>query len=501
MRACSDHGWAVSRAALTAVLGLTLLGSCPSPAAAQPGSPLLPAVPVLVVETRPDINRGLDPVRPVFLRPGRSASRLPTITVDSDIAFQRVLGFGGTMTDTSAWLIHQQLPPGTRDLLMQALFSTKVGIGLRFLRIPVGGSDFTVEGTPYTYDDQPPGQTDPDLAGFSIGHDLRYIIPTLRQALQIDPSIGLFATPWSAPAWMKSDDSFSNRPVGTGTLQPNYFATYAQYFVKFLQAYRAAGIPVGALSVQNEPTAPTFPGQEMDAQDEGTFISSDLVPALNAAGLGSVRIWGWDSGGERDYPEQLLSGPSAADLAGIAWHCYGGLADMLRLADEYPEVDQIISECSPGIIPYSPGEALIDSVRHGAAVAALFNLALDPQGGPVATGNPNCPNCTGLVTISEATHTVQPNLDYYEVGQLSKFVAPGALRIASTRLVTDFANSGGYGTSAGVDDVAFRNPDGGLVVVAHNSGDWTRFRLSWDHRSLAYTMAPDATVTFTWYPR
>jgi glucosylceramidase len=164
-------------------------------------------------------------------------------------------------------------------------------------------------------------------------------------------------------------------------------------------------------------------------------------------------------------------------------------------------LDQIVSECSPGIIPYTAGEALISSLRNWASAAALWNLALDPNGGPVQQPNSGCRGCTGVVTISEQTHTVSYGLNYYQLGQISKFVQPGAVRIAASALAIDFRDPTGlYGVTPGLDDVAFRNPDGSTVLVAYNnnSESWIRFAVTAHGRWFQAAIPPGAMTTFEW---
>jgi glucosylceramidase len=186
-------------------------------------------------------------------------------------------------------------------------------------------------------------------------------------------------------------------------------------------------------------------------------------------------------------------------LSGIAWHCYGGLGGLAALAQAYPTVDQIVSECSPGIIPYAPAEVGISATRNGATAVALWNLALDPAGGPVQRPNYGCSGCTGVITVNEVTHTATLGANFYQFGQLSKFVAPGAVRIGSERFVSDYQLPTGYGVTPGLDDVAFVNPDGSKVLIAYNNSTGPiRFAVDWHRRSFGYTLPTRATVTFTW---
>ncbi len=221
-----------------------------------------------------------------------STGGVPVITVNDSVRYQQVNGFGAAMTDSSAWLLYTKLSPAARSVVIDNLFGAQ-GIHLNFLRVPMGASDFTTTGVPYTYDDMPGGESDPTLANFSIAHDLAYIIPTLKQALAVNSQTQILANPWSPPAWMKANDALDNLS-GAGTILAADYSKLAQYFVKFILAYAAQGVSVQDITPQNEPWVPArYPGAEMQPNDETGFISQDLAPALQAAGL-STRIYGWD---------------------------------------------------------------------------------------------------------------------------------------------------------------------------------------------------------------
>ncbi len=197
---------------------------------------------------------------------------------------------------------------------------------------------------------------------------------------------------------------------------------------------------------------------------------------------------------------QLLHTAARRTLNGIALHCYGGLGSASAFHQEYPLLEQIVSECSPGIIPYSAAEAAISATRNWASVAALWNLALDPANGPVQAPNSGCHGCTGVVTISEQAHRAYLGANYYQLGQLSKYVQPGAVRIASDRFASDFRTPrGAYGVTPGLDDVAFLNPDSSKVLVAYNTSPRRiRFGVTWHRLAVRYALAPGATATFIW---
>jgi glucosylceramidase len=478
---------AVAPVAVVAVLGV----ACNAAAATGPGPT------VQVTATSDDLGWHLTRLRDVrFTTAQPRAAR--TIDVDDSVRYQRFEGVGGAMTDSSAWLIYDELAPATRDRLMDALFGAD-GIRLNFLRVPIGASDFTATGTPYTYDDLPAGHTDPTLAHFSIAHDLPYIVPALREAIASNPHLQTLAEAWSPPAWMKTNGALDNLH-NRGRLRSSALQPFALYLARFLTTYRHLGIRVDAITPQNEPQAPTaFPGLNLSSTAEARFIVHQLVPALDAAGV-HPKIYGLDRGALYDYAQSLVTGPAREDLTGLAWHCYGGPAYIEALHLLAPQLDEIVSECSPGLAAYEPSEAMIGSLRAWASTVGLWNLALDPAGGPVQQPNRGCPRCTGIVTIDEQTHAVTYGLNYYQLGQVSKFVSPGAVRIASTSFVTNFRTPDGvYGATPGLDDVAFANPDGSIALVAYNSsGSRLRFVVAADGRAFRYALPPRTTATFVW---
>jgi glucosylceramidase len=460
-----------------------------------------PSHAVQVWLTTHDLRRALSAMPP--LRFSATVPRHPLIRVNSSVRYQRIIGFGAAMTDSSAWLLYDELQPPAQTTVMQDLFGAS-GIHLDFVRIPIGASDFTATTVPYSYDDIPAAQTDPLLQGFSVSHDDAYVIPALRLMLRIDPQIWTLASPWTAPPWMKANDAFDDS-LGMGALLPADYQPFADYFVRFIQAYEANGISIDAITPENEPNSQAaFPAMYLNEPAEQNFISQFLAPSLAAAGL-HPRIYGLDGGLDSadlnlTYTQALLSGPAQSALSGIAWHCYGGMQSMSALHNAFPNVEQILTECSPGIIPESPVEVAIDATRNWASAAALWNLALDPTGGPVQPPDSGCQRCSGLVTISEQTHEATLRLSYYQFGQVSKFVQPGAVRIATPRFVSDFrTTTGAYGVTPGLDDVAFLNPDNTKVLIVYNSSPTAiGFSIAWRGKYVNYTLPRFGAATLKW---
>ncbi|HEY2006916.1 MAG TPA: glycoside hydrolase family 30 beta sandwich domain-containing protein [Solirubrobacteraceae bacterium] len=483
---------------VAAVVGV--LGSAGAASARRIPRPSGPAV--QVVQTSANPGQGLTTL-PALRFSSHRARTGPLITVDSGVRYQRFRGAGGALTDSSAWLIGTQLHPGTRAWLLRQLFGPG-GINLNLIRLPIGASDFTAGRAPYSYDELPPGQSDPGLAHFSIGHDRTYILPVLRQALALAERPFILASLWSPPGWMKSNDSLSNM-ADTGSLLPADYGALAQYFVRFLQAYRRAGVPIQAITPQNEPgQQTTYPGLAETESDEAAFVGGDLAPALRGAGL-STRIFGFDSNwaGEAPFASALLNSPAGPALSGFATHCYYGAPS--AMADVHamrPGLEEIESECATGELNFPVPELEIASLREWATGVELWNLALNPRGGPVQPPNYGCFGCRGIVSIDPHTQRVRLSRTYYELGQLSRFVAPGAVRIASNNFV-DYAYPflGADFASPGLDDVAFRNPNGSEALVTYNGGSKpATFSVREGRDTFTATLPVAAMTTFTWRP-
>jgi glucosylceramidase len=469
-----------------------------------------PSLAVTVVQTDAGLSQAMTP------QTGLAVSTIqpqgvPLIDADDRVRYQQFAGAGAALTDSSAWLIGAELSPTSRASLLDAVFGSagsQNGLGvpaihLNFLRVAIGASGAMTVSPPYSYDDLPAGQSDPTLSHFSIAHDLAYTIPTLQQALSVNPQLQILANPWSAPAWMKSNDSLDN-PNGRGTLLSSDYGPFANYFVKFIQAYQAAGVPIDAITPENEPSSgqvsTAYPGMTLPEDNEAEFIAHDLSPALQAAGL-HTKVYGndlsWDS---LSYATGLTSGQAAGDLSGMAWHCYfGPPTAMNELHQDASGLDQIVDECSPEIRGFGTPEFLISSLRNWASVVSVWALALDPNGGPIQPGN-DCPGCTGPITINEQTGSVTFRPEYYQLGQVSAFVQPGAWRIDSQSAATYGVNSSDIETvTSGLDDVAFLNPDGSKVLVAYNnSAAPISFAVDANGSYFTYTIPAWAMTTFVW---
>jgi glucosylceramidase len=432
----------------------------------------------------------------------------PTISIDPAHSFQRIEGLGASITDSSAHLLARS---PYRDAIMRSLFDPRTGLGLSYLRQPMGASDF-VAGPHYTYDDVPTGQTDYALRHFSIAHDRAEILPLLRQARALNPALKIMATPWSPPAWMKTNDSLVG---GRFKDDPRVYRAYARYFVRFVQEYKRAGVPIDAITLQNEPQnrAPSgYPGMDLRDDEEARLVVA-VGRELRRAGL-HTKILGYDhnwslhpndvgppdDAANPEYARSLLSNPDARNyLTGTAFHCYSGDPERQSLLhDRFPQKDIYFTECSgtlsgdpattfPDTLHWHTRFLTVGAVRNWAKTVITWNLALDPAGGPHKGG---CDTCIGVVTVDPATGQATPTADYYVLGHVTRFIRPGAVRIGST-------------VAGNAWNVAFRNPDGTIVLVVVND-DWgttaQSFNVSGAGAPFSYTLPAGAVATFVLRP-
>jgi len=486
------------RRAILAVLALVCIAA---PAAA--------ATSAHVWITTPDGSMKMSDRGSVAFAPGGSDEL--TATIDPSRTYQRMDGFGASITDSSAHVLYR-LDSRHRAAAMRDLFGADK---LSFLRQPMGASDF-VEGPHYTYDDMPAGETDYGMHHFSIQHDRKQILPLLRTALSLNPQLKVIGSPWSPPAWMKTNGSL----IGGRLIDdPKIYAAYAKYFVKFVQGYEGAGVPVYAVTVQNEPQNRNpngYPGMDLPVAQEAKLIVA-IGQAFDAAGI-DTKILGYDHNWtehpndiantppgedpETEYPTDLLNSQAGDWVAGTAFHCYSG--DPSRQTDlhrAFPDKGIWFTECSGSHGPTDPpAQVFSDTLkwhtrnlvlgvtRNWGKTVVNWNLALDPDGGP---HNGGCDTCTGVITVGPGQEVTR-DAEYYTLGHLARFVRQGAQRIAST----SFGTTGWNGQ---IMDAAFRNADGSIALVAHNENDDPRtFTVAQGGQSFTYTLPGGALATFTW---
>ena len=401
--------------------------------------------------------------------------------------YQTIDGFGFALTGGSAQLIeHMDAEP--RAALLKQLFSTEGdGIGVSYLRVSVGASDMNDH--VYSYDDLPEGQTDPKMEKFSIEPDRADVIPVLKQILAINPKIKILASPWSAPLWMKTTGVARG-----GVLKPEYFEAYATYLVKYIQAMKAEGITIDALTVQNEPlNEKNTPSMLMLESELADFIENNLGPAFQKAGI-KTRIVLYDHNLDHPaYPLSILKDPKANRYVdGTGFHLYGGtVAAFDQVHDAFPKknlyfTEQSITEHREGAplnVAKPVAWVVIGATRHWSRNVLLWNLAADPQFGP-HTNDGGCTGCQGAITIDG--NKVKLNLAYYTIAHASKFVPDGSVRIGST-------------SADAIPNVAFTTPDGKTVLlVANDSTSDRSFDVRFRGKVFKSSLVAGSVATFVW---
>lgn len=404
------------------------------------------------------------------------------IRLNPNLKFQQILGFGGAFTDATCFTFNR-LDRDARERLFHDLFHPSE-MGLSTGRVCVGSSDYSTK--LYSYDD---GEADTELTRFSIEHDRAYILPILREARRANPDLFLFSTPWSPPGWMK----FNNSMLG-GSMRNHYFPVYAQYYLKFLQAYAAEGVPVQALTCQNELDTDQdgrMPACIWPQEYEIQFIREHLGPLLEKTGV-KTKIWILD----HNYN---LWGRAICTLAddelrqyanSVAWHGYYGTPDMMsKVQEAYPEVEMHWTEggpdyTDPGYLTdwCKWGGTFSDALRNWCRSITAWNLALDEQGRPNIGPFP----CGGVVTIHSQTREITRSGQYWAFAHYSRVIRRGARRFDSQSPVADLHH------------VALENPDGEQLLVVTNNGPARTIELRLENMAASVSLKPNSLTTLVW---
>lgn len=443
----------------------------------------------------------------------RNNGRGSTIVVNDLQNMQPVDGFGFALTGGSAELL-MKMSSGERAKILKELFAwDDKNIGVSYLRLSIGASD--LNSFVFSYDDLKKGETDFELNKFSLAQDNNDVIPVMKEILAINPDIKILGSPWSAPAWMKT-----NNDVRGGRLKQECYSVYALYFVKYIQAMKNAGISIDAITIQNEPVnSRNTPSMTWFENEQAEFIKNNLGPAFEKAGI-KTRIILFDHNGDRpDFPLSLLNDPEVAKYAdGSGFHNYvGDVATALSLMHSArPDknlyfTEQMVVERpgSPEINIVNPVKNLIlRTTQNWSRNVILWNLAADPLNDP-HTDNGGCSMCQGAITIDG--DTVTRNIAYYTVAHASKFVRPGSLRIASTNrgdktvgLYEDEQRPGVFRTAINenmeiMPNVAFRTPEGKIVlIVVNDTFSANSFTIQWNGKFAGIRLKPGAVGTFIW---
>lgn len=436
----------------------------------------------------------------------------PAIVIDPGLRMQTIDGFGFALTGGSAELLMKMSREARANTLRQIFGTAGDSLGVSYLRLSIGASD--MNRFVYSYDDLPPGETDFDLERFDLGHDRDAVLPVLKEVLAIAPAIHLLGSPWSAPAWMKT-----NHDVRGGSLKEDCYSAYALYLVKYVQEMKKEGVAIDAITIQNEPlNSKNTPSMRWRLDQQLVFLRDHLYPAFRKAGL-RTKVILFDHNLDRpDYPLALLSDPVISQFAdGAGFHHYGGdMSAMSKLHQARPDkniyfTEQMITERpgSPTIgIAAAVKRMIIDTTRNWSRNVLLWNLAADQNYGP-HTGNGGCPVCQGAITIDG--DAVSRNLAYYTIAHASKFVRPGSVRIGSTKrgdqtvALTEDEEQPGLKRMAVIENtqilpnVAFRTPEGRIVlVVANDTAAVSSFAVQYGGQTAAIRLNPGSAGTFVW---
>ena len=381
------------------------------------------------------------------------------VSIDDGTEYQVMEGFGAALTGSSAYVIQTHLEEAEQDQLLQDLFDAENGIGISFIRLTIGASDFSL--SDFTYNDLSVSQSDVPQDNFDLSIEDEYLIPLLQKIIAINPDIKIMATPWSAPAWMKENESLKNG----GHLKNDLQESYATYFVKYIQAMAAKNIPIHSVTIQNEPLyAAPYVSMEMSAEEQKVFIRDYLGPQFEVNNIATKVIiydHNWDN---VNYSLSILNDATAKDyIEGTAFHCYAGdVSAMSQVHNVHPNRGIYFTECSGGDfapdyasnLSWNTENLIVGATRNWSKTVLFWNLALDENSGPQ---NGGCQDCRGVVTINSVTKAITKNEEYVLLGHISKFVKPGAKRIETP-------NTRGQEIS----QAAFKNADGSIVVVAFN---------------------------------
>ena len=408
------------------------------------------------------------------------------ITIDTVITYQTMDGFGYTLTGGSAQHIHQMSDEARANLLQELFGTDTISIGVSYLRVSIGASD--LDEAPFSYDDLKEGETDKELTHFSLAHDTIDVVPVLKEILSIVPNIKILGSPWSPPIWMKD-----NKDTRGGSLLPEYYDSYAQYFVKYIQAMEKEGIPIDAVTIQNEPLHPgNNPSLLMLPEQQAEFIKNHLGPAFKESQL-KTKIIIYDHNADRpDYPITILDDKDAAQyIDGSAFHLYGGKIQALsKVHEAHPDKHLYFTEQwvgAPGNfaneMSWHTENLIIGAPRNWCKNVLEWNLAADEHQDP-HTDRGGCDRCLGAVTITGDKVTREPA--YYIIAQASKFVRPGAIRVASN-------------LPEAVPNVAYKNTDGSYVAIVQNtSKEEKSISVVLHNKEVAISLKAGAIGTLVW---
>lgn len=446
----------------------------------------------ITTTTASSVVQGLAPADSAVFSSDTSAPLTP-IVVNDKLCYQQWEGAGASLTDAAAWLIDSVVKPGLRDSVMTALFDRDKGIGVSYLRNPMGSSDLTV--ARYTYDDNPADRDDSTLPHFSIDHDRADVLPLTKQARRLNPALTLQMNAWSPPAWMKSNNS-----LVMGEILPAYYGHHANYYVKTIRAYEAESVHVNYVTLNNEPSccdSIDYPSVSvMGADAMHTMLTGFWLPAFARESL-TTKILLLDFNPDHvSLVEPFLPDPQIQNspyIGGVAFHGYGGSTTVQTDVYDQYHYNIFFTEWSGFTEGQAQQEAdmqkIVSVIRNYAKSFVKWPVATDEDFGPHVGG---CDGCRGLIKVwrydAQKRGTIDFRIDYYDLGHITKFVANGAWRIFST-YYTQLLN------------VAFVNPDKSIALLVFNDTLADRqIKVVWAGQAFSYTVPSKASITFQWTP-
>lgn len=407
------------------------------------------------------------------------------IYVNEKVQFQNIAGFGYTLTGGSAQLLFQ-LSEQKRKAILKELFGRGPNdLQVSYLRISMGASD--LDAAVFSYDDLPIGQEDVLLKKMSLKNDQQYLIPILKEIKSIQPAIKLIATPWSPPVWMKDN----GKSMG-GHLLEKFYPTYANYFAKYIRLMQQEGLNINAVTIQNEPEhGGNNPSMLMSSIEQKDFIKYHLGPLFKKQHI-ETEIVIWDHNADHpNYPIEILNDSVAKSyISASAFHLYLGHETALsKVHDAHPDKKIYFTEQWTGAKGTFAGDfmwhmehVVIGTLNNWSSMVLEWNLANDPLYGPHTPGG--CTECLGALTISG--DEIKRNVSYYIIGQVSKFIPAGSVRIEASS------------TNDQVHAVAFKTPTGRKALLLLNKSKESVFTLNIEQKKFNFTLPEKSCSTIVW---
>lgn len=414
----------------------------------------------------------------------QAAGETADLVLDPQVQYQTITGFGGAFTEAAAYTL-SRISPEKRQEALEAYFDQEKGLGYNIGRVHIHSCDFALGN--YTYVEE----GDTELATFDISRDHKWVIPMIKDAIKLrGEGITLLASPWSPPAWMKTNGEMNNG----GQLKPEYAAVWAKYYTKFIRAYEEVGLPIWAITVQNEPAAvQVWDSCIYSGEEERDFVKHHLGPVMHAAGLEDVKIFIWDHNRDLmvERASAVLLDPEAAQYVygtGFHWYVSEDFAQVGKVHELFPDKHLLFTEgCQEGGVKLGEwftgeryGRNMLGDLNNWCEGYLDWNLVLDETGGPNHVNN----LCDAPIIADTTTGGLHYNSSYYYIGHFSRYIKPGAVRIGLSS------------SHAAVNAAAFRNPDGTVAVVALNETENEQtFTLSYDGETLTQTLPANAIAT------